>query len=375
MGSDWVGFSEFIKFLSSPNFGVLLSNTLKLSVYGLLLGFLPPIILAVMLNQLLSDKAKKRIQLVLYAPNFISVVVIVGMIFLFFSVGGPVNAILGMFGIEANFLTDPDFFRPLYILSGIWQGMGWASTLYTATLVNVDTSLVEAAKLDGANIFQRIWHIDLPALKPVMVIQFILAAGGIMNVGYEKAFLMQTSLNLTSSEIISTYVYKIGLVSGDYSYSTAVGLFNALINIILLIAVNRLLGRPLWLPRRLRHKPVATLSLRNALDKALKAFSRLEKISRPHRLNWLTTTPGLHQLNNAALILGALLLMAPFGFIPFSNTLPALALILLALGFIQRDGLCILLGHGANLATIIYFGGLIAGGGLALQQAAQQQGG
>lgn len=243
LGSEWIGFEEFTKFLSSPNFGTLLANTLKLSVYGLLLGFLPPIILAIMLNQLLSDKAKKRIQLVLYAPNFISVVVIVGMIFLFFSVGGPVNSILGMFGIEANFLTDPDFFRPLYILSGIWQGMGWASTLYTATLVNVDPALIEAAKLDGANIFQRIWHIDLPALKPVMVIQFILAAGGIMNVGYEKAFLMQTSLNLTSSEIISTYVYKIGLVSGDYSYSTAVGLFNALINIILLIAVNKIVKR------------------------------------------------------------------------------------------------------------------------------------
>ncbi|HEM4952123.1 TPA: sugar ABC transporter permease [Streptococcus suis] len=243
LGSEWIGFEEFTKFLSSPNFGILLANTLKLSVYGLLLGFLPPIILAIMLNQLLSDKAKKRIQLVLYAPNFISVVVIVGMIFLFFSVGGPVNSILGIFGIEANFLTDPDFFRPLYILSGIWQGMGWASTLYTATLVNVDPALIEAAKLDGANIFQRIWHIDLPALKPVMVIQFILAAGGIMNVGYEKAFLMQTSLNLTSSEIISTYVYKIGLVSGDYSYSTAVGLFNALINIILLIAVNKIVKR------------------------------------------------------------------------------------------------------------------------------------
>lgn len=243
LGSEWIGFEEFTKFLSSPNFGMLLGNTLKLSVYGLLLGFLPPIILAIMLNQLLSEKAKKRIQLVLYAPNFISVVVIVGMIFLFFSVSGPVNAILGIFGIEANFLTDADFFRPLYILSGIWQGMGWASTLYAATLVNVDTSLIEAAKLDGANIFQRIWHIDLPALKPVMVIQFILAAGGIMNVGYEKAFLMQTSLNLTSSEIISTYVYKIGLVSGDYSYSTAVGLFNALINIILLIAVNKVVKR------------------------------------------------------------------------------------------------------------------------------------
>ena len=243
LGSPWIGFAEFEKFLSSPNFMNLLMNTLKLSVYGLLLGFLPPIILAIMLNQLLSEKAKKRIQLVLYAPNFISVVVIVGMIFLFFSVDGPVNHILGFFGIKASFLTDPDWFRPLYIFSGIWQGMGWASTLYTATLVNVDTSLVEAAKLDGANIFQRIWHIDIPTLKPIMVIQFILAAGGIMSVGYEKAYLMQTSLNLTSSEIISTYVYKVGLVSGDYSYSTAVGLFNTVINVILLVAVNKLVSK------------------------------------------------------------------------------------------------------------------------------------
>lgn len=243
MGSEWIGFQEFSKFLSSPNFGILLGNTLKLSIYGLLLGFLPPILLAIMLNQLLSDKAKKRIQLVLYAPNFISVVVIVGMVFLFFSVGGPINSFLSLFGIQTNFLTDPNAFRPLYIFSGIWQGMGWASTLYTATLVNVDTSLIEAAKMDGANIFQRIWHIDLPALRPVMVIQFVLAAGNIMNVGYEKAFLMQTSLNLTSSEIISTYVYKVGLVSGDYSYSTAVGLFNAVINVILLIAVNQIVKR------------------------------------------------------------------------------------------------------------------------------------
>ncbi|CTG09818.1 ABC transporter, permease protein [Streptococcus pneumoniae SP19-BS75] len=243
LGSDWIGFSEFTKFISSPNFGILLANTLKLSIYGLLLGFLPPIILAIMLNQLLSEKVKKRIQLILYAPNFISVVVIVGMIFLFFSVGGPINNFLSMFGMKADFLTNPDFFRPLYIFSGIWQGMGWASTLYTATLVNVDPALVEAARLDGANIFQRIWHIDIPALKPIMVIQFVLAAGGIMNVGYEKAFLMQTSLNLPTSEIISTYVYKVGLVSGDYSYSTAVGLFNAVINVVLLVAVNQIVKR------------------------------------------------------------------------------------------------------------------------------------
>ena len=243
LASPWVGFEEFRQFLSSPNFGMLLGNTLKLSVYGLLLGFFPPIILAIMLNQLMSDKVKKRLQIILYAPNFISVIVIVGMIFLFFSAEGPVNSILSFFGIKASFMTDPNYFRPLYIMSGIWQGMGWASTLYTATLVNVDTSLVEAAQLDGANIFQRIRHIDLPALKPIMVIQFILAAGNIMNIGYEKAFLMQTSLNLTASEIISTYVYKVGLVSGDYSYSTAVGLFNSIINMILLISVNKIVER------------------------------------------------------------------------------------------------------------------------------------
>lgn len=243
LGSPWVGFEEFRQFFSSPNFSILLTNTVKLSVYGLLLGFLPPIILAIMLNQLTSAAMKKRIQLILYAPNFISVIVIVGMIFIFFSVDGPVNALLAPLGLSNNYLTDPNSFRPLYILSGIWQGMGWASTLYTATLVNVNPSLIEAAKLDGANIFQRIWHIDLPTLKPIMVIQFILAAGGIMNVGYEKAYLMQTSLNLPASEIIATYVYKVGLVSGDYSYSTAVGLFNTVINLILLIAVNQIVKR------------------------------------------------------------------------------------------------------------------------------------
>ncbi|MGT2959244.1 ABC transporter permease [Streptococcus bovimastitidis] len=241
--SPWVGFLEFKNFLASPNFNILLGNTIKLSVFGLLLGFFPPIILAIMLNQLISEKAKKRIQLILYAPNFISVIVIVGMIFLFFSVEGPVNDILKSFGLKTNFMTSPGYFRPLYIISGIWQGMGWASTLYTATLVNVDTSLIEAAQLDGANIFQRIRHVDLPALKPIMVIQFILAAGNIMNVGYEKAFLMQTSLNLPASEIISTYVYKVGLVSGDYSYSTAVGLFNSVINMILLFSVNKIVEK------------------------------------------------------------------------------------------------------------------------------------
>ena len=240
IGSEWVGLEHFTRFLSSPNFMILLVNTLKLSVYGLLLGFFPPIILAISFNLLASDKLKKRLQLILYAPNFISVVIIVGMIFLFFSNKGPVNHIYEFFtGKTVPFLTEPDFFRPLYIFSGIWQGSGWSSILYTATLSNVSPELIDAAKIDGANILQRIWHVDIPAIKPVMVISFILAAGGIMSVGYEKAYLMQTTMNLPSSEIIATYVYKVGLQSGDYSYSTAVGLFNSLINLILIIAVNQ----------------------------------------------------------------------------------------------------------------------------------------
>ncbi|MFL8906271.1 ABC transporter permease [Helcococcus kunzii] len=248
MGSDWAGFKHFINFIGSPNFSVLMKNTLLLSVYGLLWGFFPPIVLSLMLNQIISDKVKKRIQLILYTPNFISTVVIVGMLFLFFSSTGPVSSLLQSIGIKApEFLTDPNLFRPMYIASGIWQGMGWASILYTSALSNVSPELYEAAEMDGASIFQKIWNIDIPTIKPVMVVNFILAIGGIMSIGYEKAYLMQTSLNLPTSEIIATYVYKVGLQNGDYSYSTAIGLFNSLINIILIFiayhTVNRLNSR------------------------------------------------------------------------------------------------------------------------------------
>lgn len=244
MGSEWVGLEHFTRFMSSPNFSILLINTLKLSVYGLLLGFFPPIILALSFNLLASDKLKKRLQLILYAPNFISVVVIAGMLFLFFANKGPINNIFeSLTGKTLPFLTGPKYFRPLYIFSGIWQGIGWSSILYTATLANVPPELIEASEIDGANILQRIWHIDLPALKPVMTISFILAAGSIMSVGYEKAYLLQTTMNLPSSEIIATYVYKVGLQSGDYSYSTAVGLFNSVINLILLVSVNQVVKK------------------------------------------------------------------------------------------------------------------------------------
>ena len=244
LDSPWVGLEHFREFISSPNFGMLLSNTLKISIYGLLLGFFPPIILALSLNQVLNEKIKKKLQLILYAPNFISVVVIVGMLFLFLSANGPINSIVQkLTGNPIMFMSSPDYFRTIYILSGIWQGIGWSSILYTATLAGVSTDLYEAANIDGANLIQKIWHIDLPAMRPIMVISFILSAGNIMNVGYEKAYLMQTSMNIPTSEIISTYVYKVGLQSGNYAYSAAVGLFNMIINVVLLLIVNNITKR------------------------------------------------------------------------------------------------------------------------------------
>ncbi|KMK97186.1 ABC transporter permease subunit [Rossellomorea marisflavi] len=239
MGSEWVGLKHFTSFLSSPNFMEILLNTIKLSSFELLIGFPIPIILALMLNQIRRAGVKKNIQLVLYAPHFISVVVISGMVFLFLSPTGPINAMLSFFTDKpVSFMSDPDAFRSIYIWSGVWQGAGWASIIYVAALANVDPQLHDAATVDGASLLQRIWHIDLPTLKPVMAVLFILAAGGIMAIGFEKAYLLQTSMNIPSSEIISTYVYKRGLQAGDYSFATAVGLFNALVNVILLVFVN-----------------------------------------------------------------------------------------------------------------------------------------
>lgn len=239
MRSDWVGFKYFEKFLNSPNFTDIFTNTISLSLFGLICSFPIPIILALMLNQVRQAKIKKNVQLILYAPNFISVVVIVGMLFIFLSPVGPINQLVtAIFGQPLMFMSEPGYFRSIYILSGIWQGAGWSSIIYVAALAGVDPELHNAASLDGANIFQRILHIDLPTIRPIMAIVFILAAGGIMSIGFEKAYLMQTSMNLPSSEIISTYVYKVGLQAGDYSYSAAVGLFNSVINVFLLVAVN-----------------------------------------------------------------------------------------------------------------------------------------
>ena len=240
LGSKWVGFKYFEQFLSSPDFLRYLANTLKLSIFGLLFGFPVPIILALLLNRIESAKIKQRIQLVLYMPNFISVIVLCGMVRILLSVTGPLNQ---MMGTSINFLTIPAAFRPIYIISGIWQGAGWASIMYTASLSNASKELKEAAQIDGANIFQQIKTVEWPAIKDMVVIQFILQAGNIMSIGFEKAYALQTDLNLASSEIIATYVYKKGLLSGDYSFSTAVGLFNTVINVIFLLTVNQIVKR------------------------------------------------------------------------------------------------------------------------------------
>ena len=239
-GSPWVGLEYFRRFLSSPDFMSYLLNTLKLSVYGLLWGFPVPILLALLLNQIRRTGVRKKIQLLIYAPNFISVIVLCGMVRMFLSPVGPLNSLLG---ISTNWMTMPEAFRTIYIASGIWQTAGWSSIMYTAALANASRDLEEAAIVDGANILQQIWYVQLPAIKNIIVIQFILQAGNIMSIGFEKAYALQTDMNLPASEILSTYVYKIGLLNGDYGYSTAVGLFNSVINVILLILVNQVVKK------------------------------------------------------------------------------------------------------------------------------------
>ena len=240
-GSDWVGLEWFERFFTAPTCGRMIKNTILLSLYSLLWGFPIPIILALMLNQLRFQRFKRTTQTVLYAPHFISTMVICGMIRIFLSPsGGLINLIAGT---SIDFLTEASAFRTIYIVSGIWQDAGWGIIIYMATLANVDTSLYEAAKVDGASMFQRILHIDIPEMTSVMVLNLIMSAGGLMNVGFEKVYLLQTDLNKATSDVISVYVYQQGIENAKYSYATAVGLFNTIVNIILLIIVNKIAGK------------------------------------------------------------------------------------------------------------------------------------
>ncbi|MBD5550067.1 MAG: sugar ABC transporter permease [Lachnospiraceae bacterium] len=241
MGSEWVGLEWFSRFFTAPTFGRMMKNTILLSLFSLLWSFPIPIILALMLNQVRFQKFKRATQTVLYAPHFISTMVICGMIRIFLSPsGGLINLIAGT---SVDFLTESAAFRTIYIASGIWQDAGWGIIVYMATLSNVDTSLYEAAKVDGASLFQRILHIDIPSLRSIMVLNLIMSAGGLMNVGFEKVWLLQTDLNKSVSDVIAVYVYQMGIENAKYSYSTAVGLFNTAINIILLIIVNKVAGK------------------------------------------------------------------------------------------------------------------------------------
>jgi len=241
-GSPWVGLKHFERFFQTYLFWTVLRNTVVLALYQLIAGFPVPIILALLMNQLRNQKLKRTVQTVTYAPHFISLVVLVGMMGVLLAPrAGIVNQAIRSFGGETVFfMARSQYFRHLYVWSGVWQTAGWNSIVYLAALSAISPDLHEAAIVDGATKFQRILKIDLPSIMPTAIILLILNTGRVMRLGFEKAFLMQTALNLDVSEIIQTYVYKVGLLNAQFSLSAAVGLFNSVINLLLLLAVNRI---------------------------------------------------------------------------------------------------------------------------------------
>ena len=244
-GSKWVGLKHYDRFFSLYSCWSLIGNTLSLSLYSLLAGFPLPILLALLLNEMRNKRMKKLVQTVSYAPHFISTVVLVSMVTMFGNAHyGIFNKIRELFGMEAvSFMGMRDWFRHLYVWSGVWQNIGWNAIVFLSALTAIDPQLHESAMIDGASRMQRIWHINLTGILPTITIMLILQVGNLMTVGFEKAFLMQNPLNLETSEIISTFVYKMGLNYRQYSYSTAIGLFNSVINMILLVSVNTIAGR------------------------------------------------------------------------------------------------------------------------------------
>jgi len=240
-GSKWIGFHNFTDFFSSYSFPQLMENTFVLSFYQILVGFPIPIIVALILNEL-KGNFKKTTQTILYAPHFISTVVLVGIMTTMLSPSqGVVNTLLEALGLERiYFMAGPQYFRHLYVWSGVWQSMGWSAIVYLAALAGVDPALHEAADIDGATRMQRILHINLPSIMPTIIIMLILRMGQIASIGYEKVYLMQNELNVSTAEVISTYVYKRGIINSNYSFSTAMGLFNNVINVKMLLVANKI---------------------------------------------------------------------------------------------------------------------------------------
>lgn len=244
-GSKWVGLTHFKRFFDSATAWRTIWNTLSLSIYSLVVGFPIPIILALFLNAMNKPRYRKVIQTITYAPNFISTVVVGGMIILFLSPRvGIVNNMMAALGFDKiNFMAKSGMFQSIYVWSGIWQSAGWSSIIYFAALSSVSPELHEAAVLDGATRLQRIWHIDFPGILPTTVILLIMSVGSLLSVGFEKAYLLQNDQNMLRSEIISTYVYKMGMLKNDMSFSSAVDLLNSAVNCILLITVNYISGK------------------------------------------------------------------------------------------------------------------------------------
>ena len=242
LGSPWVGLKHFERFFASYVFLEIIVNTLRLSLYSLLVSVPLPIILALLFNELNRKWFKSTAQTISYIPNFISVVVVIGMVqFFFSSQDGMINMLLNTFGFPSiDFLGSPKWFPHIYVWSGVWQGVGWGTLIYTAAMSGISPDQYEAAYLDGASRLQCIRHITIPSIMPTIVISTILATGSILSVGFEKTFLLQNAANLASSEVLSTYTYKMGIINGEYSFSAAVGLFNNVINFIVLFFVNKL---------------------------------------------------------------------------------------------------------------------------------------
>lgn len=242
IGSNFVGLKHFKKFFSTYMAKQIISNTVILSGYSLLASFPFPVILALMLNYCVNRRFGKIVQTVTYMPYFISAMVLVGMMNIFFSTNyGVVNTVLQALGIEPfSFMSSEKSFRHMYVWSGIWQGMGYSSVIYFAALSGIDPTLYEAAELDGASKLQRIRYIDLPSIMPTVIIMLIMSAGNLMSIGFEKAYLMQNDRNSGVSEIIATYVYKVGLIDARYSFSAAINLFNSAINFVILIVINKI---------------------------------------------------------------------------------------------------------------------------------------
>lgn len=239
LGSEWVGFKHFARFLAYPDFWKILWNTVRISLYSLA-TFPCPVILALMMNELNSERYKKFMQMVTFAPHFISTVVVCSMVLLFFdrSQGLVNNVIAALGGERYDFVSSTKYFSSLYVWSGVWQNLGWNAIIYIAALSSVSPELIEAARVDGATRLQIVRYVNFPAILPTVITMLILSAGSLLNVGFEKIYLLQNPLNMEASRVISTYVYEIGLQGGQFSYSTAIGLFNNVVNIVVIILVN-----------------------------------------------------------------------------------------------------------------------------------------